>query len=365
MTTSGNPLLEAEEVLVFLASDCSSTIGGLSGTGQLHLSSQRLIWIPAPFKRAMTCSLESIASAKLVSSGFFSTSQKLEVVAAASGGQTASAAVFAFKNKADMEAMLRRLERQRVAVAEQKIAAAMRSASASEPQLGFSTRSAGVSGILLSVQSQAQKRDESLTEAFTDLKALMENAKPMVEMAQRIARSDSAAEGGFDQYLMSVGLQSPVTKASSGTAFHQQLARQLCDFLERPLAQHGGILPLTDVYCLYNRARGTDLISPDDLVRACSLFAPLALPLRFTKFPSGVLVVHSEEHSDEAISSRLQQLAHENGPLTAFAVAKQLKCAITLAQEQLFTAENSGHLCRDQSVEGLLFYPNLFPTFSC
>ena len=29
-------------------------------------------------------------------------------------------------------------------------------------------------------------------------------------------------------------------------------------------------MTLTDVYCLYNRARGTDLISPDDLLQAAS-----------------------------------------------------------------------------------------------
>lgn len=34
----------------------------------------------------------------------------------------------------------------------------------------------------------------------------------------------------------------------------------------------GGIMPLPDVYCLYNRARGTELISPDDLLSAVRLF---------------------------------------------------------------------------------------------
>jgi len=37
--------------------------------------------------------------------------------------------------------------------------------------------------------------------------------------------------------------------------YHAELARQLCDFLSVPLQKHG-MLPLPDVYCLYNRARG-------------------------------------------------------------------------------------------------------------
>jgi ESCRT-II complex subunit VPS36 len=33
-----------------------------------------------------------------------------------------------------------------------------------------------------------------------------------------------------------------------------------------------GMMPLPDVYCLYNRARGVELISPDDLLHAIRLF---------------------------------------------------------------------------------------------
>jgi hypothetical protein len=31
-------------------------------------------------------------------------------------------------------------------------------------------------------------------------------------------------------------------------------------------------MPLTDVYCLFNRARGSELVSPDDLLAAVALF---------------------------------------------------------------------------------------------
>lgn len=34
----------------------------------------------------------------------------------------------------------------------------------------------------------------------------------------------------------------------------------------------GGMMPLPDAYCLYNRARGTELVSPDDLTAAVKLF---------------------------------------------------------------------------------------------
>ncbi len=57
-----------------------------------------------------------------------------------------------------------------------------------------------------------------------------------------------------------------------GARYHIELSRQLADFLATPLSRCGGLLSLPDVYCLFNRARGTELVSPDDLlqVRACA-----------------------------------------------------------------------------------------------
>lgn len=52
-----------------------------------------------------------------------------------------------------------------------------------------------------------------------------------------------------------------------GARYHTELSRQLADFLEGPLARCGGMISLPDVYCLFNRARGTELVSPDDLLQ--------------------------------------------------------------------------------------------------
>lgn len=42
---------------------------------------------------------------------------------------------------------------------------------------------------------------------------------------------------------------------------------QLADFLAPRVESAGGMMALPDVYCLFNRARGTELISPDDLMQ--------------------------------------------------------------------------------------------------
>lgn len=50
---------------------------------------------------------------------------------------------------------------------------------------------------------------------------------------------------------------------------------QLADFVKLPLEKSGGMIALVDVYCLFNRARGTELISPEDLLQACALWEKL------------------------------------------------------------------------------------------
>ena len=88
-----------------------------------------------------------------------------------------------------------------------------------------------------------------------------------------------------------------MTKESVASGlFHDELARQLADFLRTPVDRAGGMLSLIDVYCMFNRARGTELVSPDDLLVACKKFPRLQIPLRLRTFASGVMVLQRLVH---------------------------------------------------------------------
>jgi len=56
----------------------------------------------------------------------------------------------------------------------------------------------------------------------------------------------------------------------SGKNYHNELASELEKFLDSVVEKFGGVVGLVDLYCMYNRARGTDLISPEDLNIACT-----------------------------------------------------------------------------------------------
>lgn len=120
-----------------------------------------------------------------------------------------------------------------------------------------------------------------------------------------------------------MGITSPVTRQTAGALFHQQLALQLADFLAPRLEHARGVMTLPDTYCLFNRARGNELVSPEDLIKvrsavasafvcvrgdshclchqACSLWEKLHVGLRLRRFDSGVLVVQSLALSEEKV----------------------------------------------------------------
>ncbi|TKY68475.1 Vacuolar protein sorting-associated protein 36 [Spatholobus suberectus] len=267
-------------------------------------------------------------------------------------------------------------------------------------------RMVGVSGILRKEQELWESTDRSLQEAFQDLNALMSKAKEMVVLAEKmrlklLSGSNSQTNATNDEemgskeemqdWLLSVGIMSPVTKESAGALYHQQLSRQLADFVKVPLERAGGIINLIDIYCLFNRARGTELISPDDLLQACSLWEKFDVPVVLRKFDSGVMVIQTKSQRDKEVFAKIKMLVMKPDALragiSASDAARTLGVAPAMAKEHLLSAESKGMLtrslssmlfwlhnrllifvesfpgllCRDVSPDGFRFYINLFP----
>uniref|UniRef100_A0A8C2IU47 Vacuolar protein-sorting-associated protein 36 n=1 Tax=Cyprinus carpio TaxID=7962 RepID=A0A8C2IU47_CYPCA len=235
------------------------------------------------------------------------------------------------------------------------------------------TRAVGIVGIERKLEEKRKETDKNISEFISLDPAnhyLSLQAKEMVELSKSIANKIKDKQGDitedetirFKSYLLSMGIANPVTREThgSGTQYHIQLAKQLGDMLQAPLEERGGMMALTEVYCLVNRARGMELLSPEDLVNACKMFESLKLPLRLRVFDSGVMVVQLQSHSEEEMIASALDNVSDKGSLTAEEFAKLLGLSVLLAKERLLLAEKMGHLCRDDSVEGLRFYPNLF-----
>uniref|UniRef100_A0A6Q2YUB9 Vacuolar protein-sorting-associated protein 36 n=1 Tax=Esox lucius TaxID=8010 RepID=A0A6Q2YUB9_ESOLU len=197
------------------------------------------------------------------------------------------------------------------------------------------TRAVGIVGIERKIEERRKETDKNISEAFEDLSKLMVKAKEMVELSRSIANKIKEKQGDitedetirFKSYLLSMGIANPVTREThgSGTHYHLQLAKQLGDMLVAPLEVRG--------------------MERDLLLRI---------------FDSGVMVVQLQSHSEEEMIASALDNVTDKGSLTAEEFAKLLGLSVLLSKERLFLAEKMGHLCRDDSVEGLRFYPNLF-----
>ncbi|BFZ14826.1 hypothetical protein BsWGS_17864 [Bradybaena similaris] len=230
----------------------------------------------------------------------------------------------------------------------------------------------GIVGIERSIQQRNKETNKNISQAFQDLRNLMDKAKDMVSLSKTIAMKIKDKQGEmtedetvrFKSYLLSMGIPNPVTRETHGTGdkYYTELARELSHLITKPIEESGGMMTLTDVYCRINRARGMELLSPEDLLHACEAMETLRLPIRLRTFDSGVSVLQARSHSEDEIATKTAHMVQEQGPLTSEQLAQILNLSVILAKERLLLAENKGSVCRDETIEGLRFYPNLFLT---
>ncbi|CAG9535295.1 unnamed protein product [Cercopithifilaria johnstoni] len=237
-----------------------------------------------------------------------------------------------------------------------------------------SSRAVGISGIEKRLAENHHHTHESISQAFEDMNRLMEYAREMVSLSKAITDKLRAKKGEitddetvrFKTYLLSLGVSDPVTKSAFGSSaeYYKKLAEELAVVLCAPLKECGGMMTLSDVYCRINRARGLELLSPEDILNACHMLEQLDLPISLNCFKSGVMVVQLKEMSVETTIEGTVELVAAMGACNATKLAKCLGITIILAKERLLAAEAQAKLCRDDTVEGLAFYPNRFLT-SC
>ena len=163
----------------------------------------------------------------------------------------------------DKDESLLIIQKQLIKRSWESIAKAKQASLSLESQSKFSTSNAGVSGLI-----RKQEKDINTTKTITqqslqDLDSLMKSAREVVQIVQKYAaytqeREDrqkstshkndtdptttttattttdnSIEENELEDILHTIGMISPVTKCSAGRLYHQELSRQLADFLLR------------------------------------------------------------------------------------------------------------------------------------
>ena len=143
------------------------------------------------------------------------------------------------------------------------------------------------------------------------------------------------------------------------------MSEEVEKFISSAIDKFGGVVGLIDLYCMYNRARGTDLISPDDLLIACKKMAQSSTRFMLKTYPSGVVTVQSKMFNEDAYYERIAEtIQASQGGMSVSKIAETMKVNVTLMKEHLLAAETKGTICRDESYEGVQYYENRIRIFT-
>jgi len=318
-----------------------------------RLTSHRLFWRAAAAEGWLAVRLDAVASAEGTGGGVFRT-RRCELNLRAGGPSLAV-------RRGETEQTDELLAQVRAALA----AGGWREGSYEAASMG------GLQRILGQRENRQQAVEETLDLALADLESLRQHAAQTVAAARQVATamsSQAGAEGaGLQQLLDDFGLLAPdgtaVVKGGHLKADIEQDVAQVC---KAALERRGGLgmLLAHDVFCLVNRARGTALVSPEEVMAALRRCACNGGTLRLRTLGSNsALAVSLARTDDRDLDAQLVRLAQAE-PLTAVVLASKLgNLTSSEAQHLLLDAEARAALVRDEAPEGVYFYPNFFDRY--
>lgn len=236
---------------------------------------------------------------------------------------------------------------------------------------------AGIGRIETKLKNKHEATDRNISVAFQDLSQLINMAQEMTKLSKSIA-SKIKEHGSqvtddetilFKSHLLELGIEQQIdiglsskSSYSSNSRYYQDLARQIASII-RPLLERNkqDQYTLSDVYCCFNRARGMDLVSPDDILNACKQMQNLPeLQLKLLQYKSGLYVIQKQSCDNEDLLNKTVELVEKEECLSPLQLSARLFIPVQLARQRLDEAELAGKLCRDESTEGLRFYLNKF-----
>lgn len=101
-------------------------------------------------------------------------------------------------------------------------------------------------------------------------------------------------------------------------------------------------------------------------MNACLTLDLQKLGLSFITYPSGLMVLQSDKYSDDKSYEEIKNLISFHCPtisspgLSVQVLALESGISVGLARQRLLSAESRAIVCRDESLQGLLFHPNRF-----
>lgn len=226
----------------------------------------------------------------------------------------------------------------------------------------------GLKKVLAQREAKMKNTGEVLDAAVTDLESLKQHATRTVAAARQLAAAEGTANQGVAALLNDFGLlNSDGTAVVAGGESMRDIEADVERVCEAALERRGGLgmLLAHDAFCLVNRARGTALVSPDEVMQALRRLSREGGKLRLRQLGAGAgaLAVSLSRTSDAETDAQLLSVAESVGPLSATRLGTELGLTTSEAQYLLRDAERRSVLVRDDAFDGCYYYRNFFDDF--
>ncbi|GMI05239.1 hypothetical protein TrLO_g13159 [Triparma laevis f. longispina] len=237
---------------------------------------------------------------------------------------------------------------------------------------GFKASGAGIGGIIRRKKEKQSTASAQINAAFDgDLESLMRNAKNVLQLAEKckakMSREDCSDVDELSKMLEGMGVVGGVTKEEAGDDYMGMLAREINDWIVPKLKKMDSdkgkipIMNITDLYVLYNRARGLDFISPSDLLSSLKGAERMFKGFRLKDF-GGVKCVVGKSFREEVLCKRILDEVGEKGR-NVYGLSKILGVNEVMGKCIVEELEVGEKVCRDEGVEGTKFFKNEFDRF--
>jgi hypothetical protein len=171
-------------------------------------------------------------------------------------------------------------------------------------------------GRIKNIMNQKIEKDSKLiSSSFSGIENLRKNAESMIELAKEIRVKLGNQNSELNGILSKIGFVDPVTKEASGSDFYLNLGEQINEFFCQYFSSNPNIkvLTLIDAYCIYNRARGANTISPKDMTQALKYFEKNNYQIMVKNFNNEMIVLHTKEYSNKNILAMVNDYMSKSG----------------------------------------------------
>ena len=172
------------------------------------------------------------------------------------------------------------------------------------------------------MRGKLETQQQMIQGAFTDIHSLRQNAEQMIAIASQIRNkvannpNNKSENDEINSVLSKIGFIDPITKEVAGSEYYIKLGEQINQFFMDYFAKNPKTKALTliDAYCLYNRARPGNTISPKDMRQAIKQLTDgkVLHDIIIKNFNNEMIVIQTPEFSGKNILVLIKKFMQEN-----------------------------------------------------